>query len=81
MENEMSPWRVSVKELPSSRIHYSEKEKTSVDVEGLELTSSLEDTQIRTNCWATINTTDWNLPKKAFYIEGNKGYKEETIIY
>ena len=44
------------------------EERQDGGVEGLELTSSHENTKLTTNCWTTINKKDLHLPKKVFYI-------------
>ena len=48
-------------------------------VEGLELTSSHENTKITTNCWKTINKKDLTLPKNIFYIQRQGRSHNKTV--
>ena len=47
--------------------------------EGLEFTSSHENTKITTNCWTTIDKKDRNLPKKIFYIQRQRRSHNEMV--
>ena len=56
---------------------YTGKRRKDDGVEGPGAHSSQENTKITASRWTAINKKDWNLPKKIFYIQRQRGNHNE----